>query len=61
MRRLESEPGFYPSRCLGYAYRKIVRIDHADGADPGPFVREIDPGARIVPKPTDRVAAAAVH
>lgn len=60
MRRLESEPGLYPTRPLGYALRKVVRIDYADGIDPEPFVREIDPGARLVPKPTDRVDAA-VH
>jgi hypothetical protein len=57
MRRLESEPGCYPSRPLGYAHRKVVRVDHADGIDPEPFVREVEPSARLVPKPTDRVDA----
>jgi hypothetical protein len=57
MRRLESEPGFSPSRPLGYAYRKVVRVDSADGVDPERFVREVDPGARLVPKPTNSALA----
>jgi hypothetical protein len=57
VRRLESEPGFYPSRPLGYAHRKVVRVDHASGLDPEPLVHEVDPGARLVPKPDDRVDA----
>jgi hypothetical protein len=59
MRKLESEPGFSPSRPLGYAHRKVVRVENADGLDPEPFVREIDPGARLVPKPTDRIGVSA--
>jgi hypothetical protein len=51
LRRLEEEPGFHPSRPLGYAHRKVIRVDHADGLDPDPFVHEADPSARPVPKP----------
>jgi hypothetical protein len=59
LRRLESEPGFYLSRPLGYAHRKVVRVDYPDGLDPEPLVREADPGARIVPKPTGRIYVSA--
>jgi hypothetical protein len=57
MRKLEAEPGFDPFRTLGYAHRKVVRVDYADGLDPEPFVREVDPGARLVPKPTGSSSA----
>ncbi|HYJ67915.1 MAG TPA: hypothetical protein VEX15_09660 [Nocardioidaceae bacterium] len=53
--RLESEPGFNPSRPLGYAHRKVVRVDYADGLDPDAFVREADPSARPVPRPIDQI------
>jgi hypothetical protein len=59
LRRLESEPGFYPSRPLGYAYRKVVRVDYSDDLDPDLVVREADPAARLVPKPTDRIYVSA--
>ena len=59
LRRLESEPGCYPSRPLGYAHRKVVRVDYADGLNPDRLVRQIDPGARVVSKPTDRIVVSA--
>lgn len=55
LRRIAAEPGVYPSRPLGYAHRKVVRVDYAEGLDPDAMIREIDPMARLVGKPIDRI------
>ena len=52
LRRLEVEPGFVPSRLLGYAYLRIVRVDHPDELNPDDVVGDIDAMARRVPDPT---------
>jgi hypothetical protein len=55
LRRLEAEPGLVPSRPLGYAYLRVVRVDHPDELNPDAVVSEIDVMARRVPDPTGRI------
>ena len=60
LRRLEAEIGLFPSRPLGYAHRKVVRVDFAEGgACPDGLVGDVDPMARRVPRPTDRIDVSA--
>jgi hypothetical protein len=56
VRRLATENGFVLSRPLGYAHRRLVRIDFARGRCPDELVREIDAIARPVPEPADWIA-----
>lgn len=53
LRRLATDSRFHPSRPLGYAHLKIVRIDCADDCCPGALVREVDAMARLVSRPSD--------
>lgn len=49
VRRLETEVGYLPSRPLGYALRKVVRVDYPEGSRPDALVADVDPMARRCP------------
>ncbi|MGH3454717.1 MAG: hypothetical protein ACRDPQ_08445 [Nocardioidaceae bacterium] len=49
--KLADEPNMSTSRLLGYANRYVLRVEHADGEDPDPIVRDIDPEVRVLPGP----------
>ena len=53
LRRLSEDARFHPSRPLGYAHLKIVRIDCADDCCPDSVVLEVDAMARRVSRPSD--------
>ena len=53
LRRLAADSRFHPSRPLGYAYLKIVRVDSADDSNPDTLVLEVDATARLVSRPSD--------
>ena len=53
LQRLAADPRFHPSRPLGYAHLKIVRVDSADDANADALVREVDMMARLVSRPSD--------
>ena len=39
------------SLLLGYAYRRLLRVDHLIGSDPDPVICDVDPSARRLPGP----------
>ena len=53
LRRLAEDSRFHPSRPLGYAHLKIVRIDCDDDCRPDALVHEVDEMARSVSRPSD--------
>ena len=48
LRKLAEDSRFHPSRPLGYAHLKIVRIDCDDDCCPDALVHEVDEMARSV-------------
>jgi hypothetical protein len=53
LRRLAEDSRFHPSRPLGYAHLKIVRVDSADHCNPDALVLAVDAMARPVSRPSD--------
>jgi hypothetical protein len=53
LQRLADDPRFHPSRPLGYAHLKIVRVDSVDGINADALVLAVDAMARPVSRPSD--------
>jgi len=47
LRALDPDAAFRASRPLGYAYMRVVDIEHTTDLDPDRIVHDIDPQARL--------------
>jgi hypothetical protein len=47
LRLLDLDDAFHASRPIGYAYTRVVDIEHPDDVTPDVLVRALDPHARL--------------